>query len=150
MSFKWPWPSKSGGDSLEEAFEQCATSMFGYMTTDYNTVEMKEEIEVEAEGNKKSYITFCLCLHTHTCMLFQYANQFIVLFITNMYKALLKSLLLYVSDIQKGFYFFSSLLCTGLLSHCVILALVTCRQFHPVLNSPRHSCDLRHRYSQCL
>lgn len=39
------------GDSLEEAFEQCATSMFGYMTTDYNTVEMKEEKEVEAEGD---------------------------------------------------------------------------------------------------
>lgn len=92
LSFKWPWPSKSGGDSLEEAFEQCATSMFGYMTTDYNTVEMKEEKEVEAEGNKKSYITFCLCLHKHTCMLFQYANQFRVLFITNMYNALLKRL----------------------------------------------------------
>lgn len=28
--------------------------MFGYMIIDYNIVEMKEEKEVEVEGNKKS------------------------------------------------------------------------------------------------
>lgn len=73
--------------------------MFGYMIIDYNIVEMKEEKEVEVEGNKKSQIIFCLCLYKYICMLFQYVNQFIVLFIINMYKVLLKSLLLYVSDI---------------------------------------------------
>ncbi|XP_062580825.1 protein archease-like isoform X2 [Saccostrea cucullata] len=39
------------GDTLEEAFEQCATAMFNYMTTDYDTVEMTGEQEVEAEGD---------------------------------------------------------------------------------------------------
>lgn len=73
--------------------------MFGYMIIDYNIVEMKEEKEVEVEGNKESQIIFCLCLYIYICMLFQYVNQFIVLFIINMYKVLLKSLLLYVSDI---------------------------------------------------
>lgn len=73
--------------------------MFGYMIIDYNIVEMKEEKEVEVEGNKKSQIIFCLCLYIYICMLFQYVNQYIVLFIINMYKVLLKSLLLYVSDI---------------------------------------------------
>lgn len=73
--------------------------MFGYMIIDYNIVEMKEEKEVEVEGNKKSQIIFCLCLYIYICMLFQNVNQYIVLFIINMYKVLLKSLLLYVSDI---------------------------------------------------
>lgn len=72
--------------------------MFGYMIIDYNIVEMKEEKEVEVEGNKKSYIIFCLCLYIYICMLFQYVNQFIVLFIINMYKVLLKSLLFYVYE----------------------------------------------------
>uniref|UniRef100_A0A2C9M582 Archease domain-containing protein n=1 Tax=Biomphalaria glabrata TaxID=6526 RepID=A0A2C9M582_BIOGL len=41
----------SWGSSLKESFEQVATAMFNYMTTDYNTVEMKEvhEIEVTAD-----------------------------------------------------------------------------------------------------
>lgn len=73
--------------------------MFGYMIIDYNIVEMKEEKEVEVEGNKESQIIFCLCLYIYICMLFQNVNQYIVLFIINMYKVLLKSLLLYVSDI---------------------------------------------------
>lgn len=73
--------------------------MFGYMIIDYNIVEMKEEKEVEVEGNKKSQIIFCLCLYIYICMLFQNVNQYIVLFIINMYKVLLKSLLFYVSDI---------------------------------------------------
>lgn len=41
----------SWGDNLTEAFEQCATAMFGYMTTDYDTVEMTDEQEIEAEGD---------------------------------------------------------------------------------------------------
>lgn len=73
--------------------------MFGYMIIDYNIVEMKEEKEVEVEGNKESQIIFCLCLYIYICMLFQNVNQYIVLFIINMYKVLLKSLLFYVSDI---------------------------------------------------
>ncbi|KAF6774968.1 hypothetical protein AHF37_05191 [Paragonimus kellicotti] len=39
----------SWGDSLAEAFEQIAMAMFGYMTTDYDTVEMLETYETEAE-----------------------------------------------------------------------------------------------------
>lgn len=66
--------------------------MFGYMIIDYNIVEMEEEKEVEVEGNKESYIIFCLCLYIYICMLFQYVNQFRVLFIINMYNVLLKRL----------------------------------------------------------
>lgn len=39
----------SWGDSLEEAFEQCAMGMFGYMT-DTETVEPIDTVEVESEG----------------------------------------------------------------------------------------------------
>lgn len=39
----------SWGDSLEEAFEQCAMAMFGYMT-DTETVEPIDSMEVESEG----------------------------------------------------------------------------------------------------
>ncbi|XP_016144338.1 protein archease [Sinocyclocheilus grahami] len=38
----------SWGDSLEEAFEQCAMGMFGYMT-DTETVEPTDTIEVDSE-----------------------------------------------------------------------------------------------------
>ncbi|KAM9319246.1 protein archease isoform 2-T2 [Gastrophryne carolinensis] len=38
------------GDTLEEAFEQCAMAMFGYMT-DIETVEPVDTVEVETEGN---------------------------------------------------------------------------------------------------
>ncbi|NXT61511.1 ARCH archease, partial [Chaetops frenatus] len=38
------------GDTLEEAFEQCAMAMFGYMT-DTATVEPVDTVEVEAEGH---------------------------------------------------------------------------------------------------
>lgn len=34
---------------MEEAFEQCAMAMFGYMT-DTGTVEPVDTVEVEAEG----------------------------------------------------------------------------------------------------
>lgn len=39
----------SWGDSLEEAFEQCAMGMFGYMT-DTETVEPLDTLDVESEG----------------------------------------------------------------------------------------------------
>ncbi|KAM4701181.1 protein archease [Discoglossus pictus] len=38
------------GETLEEAFEQCAMAMFGYMT-DIETVEPLDTVEVEAEGH---------------------------------------------------------------------------------------------------
>ncbi|KAK2504908.1 hypothetical protein MC885_016775 [Smutsia gigantea] len=38
------------GDTLEEAFEQCAMAMFGYMT-DTGTVEPLQTIEVETQGD---------------------------------------------------------------------------------------------------
>lgn len=44
----------SWGDSLEEAFEQCAMGMFGYMT-DTETVEPIDTVEVESEGESCSY-----------------------------------------------------------------------------------------------
>ncbi|KAM6217983.1 protein archease [Rhynchocyon petersi] len=38
------------GDTLEEAFEQCAMAMFGYMT-DTGTVEPLQTVEVETQGD---------------------------------------------------------------------------------------------------
>lgn len=43
----------SWGDSLEEAYEQCAMGMFGYMT-DTETVEPIDTVEVESEGESRS------------------------------------------------------------------------------------------------
>ncbi|XP_049597391.1 protein archease isoform X2 [Syngnathus scovelli] len=40
----------SWGDTLEEAFEQCAMGMFGYMT-DTETVEPIDTVEVESEDD---------------------------------------------------------------------------------------------------
>lgn len=48
----------SWGDSLEEAFEQCAMGMFGYMT-DTETVEPIDTLEVESEGES-------ILSHVHT------------------------------------------------------------------------------------
>uniref|UniRef100_W5K5Q0 Protein archease n=2 Tax=Astyanax mexicanus TaxID=7994 RepID=W5K5Q0_ASTMX len=47
----------SWGDSLEEAFEQCAMAMFGYMT-DTETVEPTDTIEVESEGEDLESLLF--------------------------------------------------------------------------------------------
>ncbi|XP_067666955.1 protein archease-like [Haliotis asinina] len=46
------------GDSQQEAFEQMATAMFNYMTTDYDTVEMLEVHEIEAEGEDMKSLLF--------------------------------------------------------------------------------------------
>lgn len=43
----------SWGNSLEEAFEQCAMGMFGYMT-DTETVEPIDTVEVESEGEREN------------------------------------------------------------------------------------------------
>uniref|UniRef100_A0A3B4CDZ4 Protein archease n=1 Tax=Pygocentrus nattereri TaxID=42514 RepID=A0A3B4CDZ4_PYGNA len=47
----------SWGDSLEEAFEQCAMAMFGYMT-DTETVEPIDTMEVESEGEDLESLLF--------------------------------------------------------------------------------------------
>lgn len=49
ISYISPSRIHSWGDSLEEAFEQCAMGMFGYMT-DTETVEPIDTVEVESEG----------------------------------------------------------------------------------------------------
>lgn len=46
------------GDTLKEAFEQVVVSMFNYMTTDFSTVEMLGEQEVEAEGDDLESLLF--------------------------------------------------------------------------------------------
>ncbi|KAI5611645.1 protein archease [Silurus asotus] len=47
----------SWGDSLEEAFEQSAMAMFGYMT-DTETVEPIDTVEVESEGEDMESLLF--------------------------------------------------------------------------------------------
>ncbi|XP_047008623.1 protein archease isoform X1 [Ictalurus punctatus] len=47
----------SWGDSLEEAYEQCAMAMFGYMT-DTETVEPIDTIEIESEGDDLESLLF--------------------------------------------------------------------------------------------
>ncbi|CAG5115629.1 unnamed protein product [Candidula unifasciata] len=39
------------GSDLKESFEQVATAMFNYMTTDYDRVEMKFVFEIEVSGD---------------------------------------------------------------------------------------------------
>uniref|UniRef100_A0A2I3RJJ2 Protein archease n=1 Tax=Pan troglodytes TaxID=9598 RepID=A0A2I3RJJ2_PANTR len=45
------------GDTLEEAFEQCAMAMFGYMT-DTGTVEPLPTVEVETQGDDLQSLLF--------------------------------------------------------------------------------------------
>ncbi|XP_055111609.1 protein archease isoform X7 [Symphalangus syndactylus] len=45
------------GDTLEEAFEQCAMAMFGYMT-DTGTVEPLQTVEVETQGGDLQSLLF--------------------------------------------------------------------------------------------
>ncbi|XP_036112234.1 protein archease isoform X1 [Molossus molossus] len=45
------------GNTLEEAFEQCAMAMFGYMT-DTGTVEPLQTIEVETQGDDLQSLLF--------------------------------------------------------------------------------------------
>lgn len=47
----------SWGDRLEEAFEQCAMGMFGYMT-DTETVEPLDTVKVESEGEDMKSLLF--------------------------------------------------------------------------------------------
>ncbi|XP_065214707.1 protein archease-like [Planococcus citri] len=45
------------GDNLQEAFEQCANAMFGYITT-IEYVEMKDVFDIEAEGHDLDSLLF--------------------------------------------------------------------------------------------
>ncbi|XKL62052.1 hypothetical protein PGB90_001885 [Kerria lacca] len=45
------------GDSLKEAFEQCANAMFGYITS-IEYVEMKDIFNIEAEGHDLDSLLF--------------------------------------------------------------------------------------------
>lgn len=57
----------SWGGSLEEAFEQCAMGMFGYMT-DTETVEPIDTVEVESEGEDSCPINLSDAIDfTSTC-----------------------------------------------------------------------------------
>ncbi|XP_041668036.1 protein archease [Cheilinus undulatus] len=47
----------SWGSSLEEAFEQCAMGMFGYMT-DTETVEPIDTVDIESEGDDLESLLF--------------------------------------------------------------------------------------------
>ncbi|PSN48190.1 Archease-like protein [Blattella germanica] len=60
------------GDTLKEAFEQCATSMYGYMT-EIDTVEIKECQEFEAEG------------HDMLSLLFHFLDECLFLFCADPY-----------------------------------------------------------------
>lgn len=56
----------SWGGSLEEAFEQCAMGMFGYMT-DTETVEPLDTVDVKSEGETASLPESKACInHTAT------------------------------------------------------------------------------------
>lgn len=62
------------GDTLEEAFEQCAMAMFGYMT-DTDTVEPLQAIEVETQGNQiiyKEEIVIQVCSILHNLRIFSH------------------------------------------------------------------------------
>lgn len=43
------FPLKTGGQTLEEAFEQVAIAMFGYMTN-LETVSIQRQYDIEVEG----------------------------------------------------------------------------------------------------
>lgn len=47
----------SWGVDLKEAFEQCGMAMYGYMT-ELDTVEIKEKLEIEAQGDDLDGLLF--------------------------------------------------------------------------------------------
>ncbi|CDI97985.1 Protein archease [Echinococcus multilocularis] len=46
------------GADIKEAFEQVAMAMFGYMTTNYDSIDMTRSLEVEASGNDMKSLLF--------------------------------------------------------------------------------------------
>ncbi|XP_050404583.1 protein archease-like [Patella vulgata] len=48
----------SWGNDLKESFEQVGTAMFGYMTTDYDSVQMKTVHEIQADGDDLESLLF--------------------------------------------------------------------------------------------
>lgn len=61
------------GDTLQEAFEQCATAMFGYIT-ELEYVEIKETQEIEAEGTSDMI-----------SLLYHFLDEFLFLFCAEPY-----------------------------------------------------------------
>lgn len=55
------------GESIEDAFEQCANGMFGYMT-EIEYVEMNDTQDIEAEG------------HDMLSLLYHFLDEFLFLF----------------------------------------------------------------------
>ena len=80
------------GDTLEEAFEQCAIAMFGYMT-EIDTVEIKESQDIEAEG------------HDMLSLLFHFLDECLFLFCADPF------FIVSVSTFRKIFFFYDSLGC---------------------------------------
>lgn len=60
------------GDTLEEAFEQCAVAMFNYIT-ELDKVEILEDHEIEANG------------HDMMSLLFHFLDEFLFLFCAEPY-----------------------------------------------------------------
>lgn len=56
----------SWGNSLEEAFEQCAMGMFGYMT-DTETVEPLDTVDIESEGQSSQFKWSCIAFMHEKC-----------------------------------------------------------------------------------
>ncbi|EUB55160.1 Protein archease [Echinococcus granulosus] len=46
------------GADTKEAFEQVAMAMFGYMTTNYDSIDMTRSLKVEASGNDMKSLLF--------------------------------------------------------------------------------------------
>lgn len=55
------------GDTLKEAFEQCAVGMFGYIT-ELDSIDISEDHEIEATG------------HDMMSLLFHFLDEFLFLF----------------------------------------------------------------------
>lgn len=95
------------GDTIEEAFEQCAVAMFGYMT-DLERVEMTQLHYVEAEGHDMESLLF----HFLDELLFMFsaepyivAKVYFIFQITILSSLHLKYFFNYISFIQHFFDF---------------------------------------------
>ncbi|KAL5966303.1 Protein archease [Taenia solium] len=69
------------GADLKEAFEQVAMAMFGYMTTDYDSIDMTQSLEIEASD--VIFGSSCVLNHPGTDMkslLFQFLDEWLFAF----------------------------------------------------------------------
>lgn len=92
------------GDTLTEAFEQCANAMFHYMTeVDY--IEMKESFDIEVEG------------HDMMSLLYNFLDELLFTFSAEPY---------YIARVSNRvkfffFFFFHFFVCNSLLLSCTQL-----------------------------